>query len=336
MGASVSVALCTHNGSRYIGAQLASILSQTVPVSELVLGDDASDDDTVAIATRLANDAGLPIRVLRSQEPLGVAKNFERTILACVGEFVALSDQDDVWHANRVARALEAFERRPALALVSGDATLVDADGEAIGATLFRALGVTPADVSSIENGHAYELYSKRNLVTGATTMIRRSLGDRAAPFPAAWVHDEWLAIVASARDEAGVIAEPLIDYRQHGGNQIGVVQLSQLGKLRRMLDPGASRSRRLLLRASELAARIGDIDGVPPERVEAAREKLAHERVRSALSVRRALRLIPVTRELRTGRYHRFGRGPADAVRDLVQPLTDSEQQRRAGVNYS
>lgn len=325
MAASVSVALCTHNGSRYVRQQVASILAQSTAVDEIVLGDDASTDDTVAIVTSLAAEARVPLRVLLSPEPLGITKNFERTILACSGDFVALSDQDDVWHVDRVERSLIAFDLKPTLALVHADAVLTDADGAPLGVTLFEALGVSKSHLAAIETGMAFDVYLKRNLATGATTMLRRSLAELTAPFPSSWVHDEWLAIVAAARDELGVVAGPVIDYRQHKGNLIGARRLSPAGKFRRMVEPGAGRNIRLLQRATDLASRIGDIPDVSSERVAAAHEKLIHECARSALSSRRIARVVPVLSELRTGRYRRFGRGPSDAVRDLLQPLNDA-----------
>lgn len=324
MDASVSVALCTHNGARFLGAQVESILAQTMPVSEIVLGDDASDDASIEIVTALASKAGMPLRVLRASTPFGVVKNFERTITACTGEFVALADQDDVWHPDRVERALAQFERQPHLSLVSGNAVLADAEGAALRGTLFDALGVSTNDLAAIERGNAFDVLMRRNIVTGATTMLRRSLADLASPFPDSWVHDEWLAIVAAARGEVAICRDPLIDYRQHGQNQIGVTSLSLVGKTRRMLEPGAARNLRLHSRATALADRIGTIPDVTSDRVAAAREKVRHEEVRSTLSAHRIQRLRAVFSELRTGRYGRFGRGVSDAVRDILQPLTN------------
>ena len=322
MSVTIAVALCTHNGAAHLREQVRSILAQSVAVDEIVLGDDASSDDTVAIVSELVKESGVPLTVLRSEKPVGVTGNFERAILACRSDLVVLSDQDDVWHPDRVERALAVFEERPELSLVSSDAELVDAAGVSLGAGLFEALEIGAPALRDIAEGRAFELYAKRNLVTGATTMIRRTLAEAAAPFPSAWIHDEWLAIVAAARDEAGVIDERLIDYRQHGGNQIGVRKLSFAGKLGRMLEPGAQRSARLLARAEQLADRLPAVPGVSVERVAATIEKLAHERARSALPVSRLRRVGPVLAELRTGRYDRFGRGRADAVRDLLQPL--------------
>jgi glycosyltransferase involved in cell wall biosynthesis len=324
MSGEISVALCTRNGAAFIETQLRSILAQTVRPSEIVLSDDASTDDTVDIAVALvtAEGAGVSLHVLRNDPPRGVTANFEQAILACRGEFVALSDQDDVWMPNRLATALAVFTARPGLELVHSDAELIDDRGASLDVTLFQALEVGPLEVTAIHDGRGLELLLRRNIVTGATLMLRRELAVAAAPFPDAWLHDEWLAIVAASRGGFDVVAEPLIRYRQHGANEVGAAKLSVAGKFRRMIEPGALRSERLLARASQLAERA---PALMPALVPAAVDKLAHERMRSALPAFRPARLAPVLRELGTGRYRRFGRGATDAARDLLQPLGGS-----------
>jgi glycosyltransferase involved in cell wall biosynthesis len=312
----------TRNGARYIEEQLRSILAQTQPPTEVVISDDASTDDTVALAQRVFTDSTVSLRVIRNPVALGVVKNFEQAILACSGDLVALSDQDDRWHPRRLELSTAAIEGSPHLQLVHGNATLIDGDGHALGPTLFDAIEVDAAALAAIHAGGAFDILMRRNVVTGATVMVRRQLAVDAAPFPSAWVHDEWLAIVAAARDGVDVIDEQLIDYRQHQSNEIGVKRLSVLGKSRRMLEPGAERSARLLARAAQLAERLRAIDGVEESRRAAAQQKLKHEQMRSALGVHRLTRIVPVLRELATGRYSAFGRGGFDAVRDLLQPL--------------
>jgi hypothetical protein len=324
MTAEISVALCTRDGAAFIAAQLRSILAQTVRPREIVLSDDASGDDTVAIAEALiaAEGQGVDLRVLRNDAPRGVTANFEQAILACRGEYVALSDQDDVWNPDRLATALAVFEARPAIQLVHSDAELIDEQGDRLGVTLFQALEIGQPEVAAIHDGLGLPLLMRRNIVTGATVMVRRELAEAAAPFPAAWLHDEWLAIVAASRGGLDVVAAPLIRYRQHEANQVGAAKLSVAGKFRRMVEPGTGRSARLLARASELAARAPEL---MPELAAAAAAKLTHEQLRSSLPTFRPARLAPVLRELASGRYRRFGRGPADAVRDLLQPLDPS-----------
>jgi glycosyltransferase involved in cell wall biosynthesis len=319
----VSVALCTHNGARYIGAQLASILAQTRVPDEIVLSDDASTDDTVALVRAVIAAASGPpsLVVLQNDVALGVAANFEQAVRACAGEFIALSDQDDVWHADRIDLALAVFDGRDDLLLVHANARLVDSAGYPLGATLFDTLGVGAPAISAIHTGSALWLLLKRNLVTGATTMIRRRLVELAGTVPAPWIHDEWFGIVAAALGEVDVIEQPIVDYRQHGSNEIGATQLNLAGKARRMTEPGTTRNARLLRRAVVLSERFESL-GLDEPIVDAVSQKVIHERVRSSLSSNRLLRWPRVLRELSTGRYSRFGRGVADAVRDLIQPL--------------
>jgi hypothetical protein len=324
---SVSVALCTHNGEKFIGAQLDSIFAQTVAPVELVVSDDASTDSTLDIVVErhgahVAAGGSVALRILRNAEPLGVTGNFEQAILACSSEFIALSDQDDVWRSDRLERSLESFERSAEVLLVHSDARLVDAAGAVVHPSLLDALEVSAEARRAIVAGGAFDLLMRRNLMTGATMCVRRSLAQLAAPFAPGWVHDEWLAIIASVVGRIDLVQEPLIDYRQHGGNEIGAADLSLRVKLGRLVEPGVDRNRRLLQRARSLAERLPLIRAVGPACVDAAARKLQHEEVRSVLPVSRLRRIGPVMREWRTGRYSEFGGGLNDVARDLIQPL--------------
>ena len=135
----ISVALCTHNGTRFIGEQMRSICFQTLPPGEIVLSDDASSDDGVAVARAALRECeqarpglSIDLRVIENSPPLRVTKNFEQAALACRGDLIALSDQDDVWHPERLARMAAEFERRPDLLLLHTDARLVNADRRGI------------------------------------------------------------------------------------------------------------------------------------------------------------------------------------------------------------
>jgi glycosyltransferase involved in cell wall biosynthesis len=325
---SVSVALCTHNGERFIEEQLRSILGQTLVPTEIVLSDDASTDRTIAIVeSTIASwrnqhpDARLEVSFFRNPVALGVTRNFEQAILAVSGDLVALSDQDDVWLPNRLERMVSVFDNRPNLLLLHTDAFLIDATGRRGPGSLLEALEVSMRTRAAIHAGEGLGELMRRNIVTGATTVFRRSLSEVAVPFPAAWLHDEWLAVAAASIGVVDLLEEPLLEYRQHGANQVGAEMLSFSGKVGRMLEPGTERSRRLLTRAENLVERLDTLHEAGPLR-DIAIEKLAHERARSVLGRHRLGRLVPVVRELRTGRYGRFGRGITDALRDLVQPL--------------
>lgn len=320
----VSVALCTHNGERFLAEQLTSILSQSPAPAELVLSDDASTDGTIELASRIM--AGRPevdFRLLHNDPPLGVTANFQQAVTAATGELIALSDQDDVWHPGRLQRIIEEFEARPGLLLLHGEARLVDASGAPLGANLFDALDTSPWELERIRSGRAFDALIRRNLALGASTVFRRELLEHAVPFPGSWVHDEWLAIIAAALGHGTVdyLAEPLLDYRQHGRNVIGVRKLGLRGKLRRLMEPRRQRNARLVVAFDDLQQRLEQLP-VAPDVLAVSREKAEHERVRDRYPEGRLRRIGPVLAELRTGRYALSGRGLPDVARDLLQPV--------------
>jgi glycosyltransferase involved in cell wall biosynthesis len=334
----VSTALCTYNGAAYIGEQLDSILSQTRVPDEIVIADDGSTDDTLeivrrhtspaavaaAIAISTAATSSVSIRVLASKKAgRGVTANFERAIAATTGDIVLLSDQDDRWMPDRVTRTLDVFAREPLVQFVFGDARMVDSSGSDLGYTLFEALEFSTEERRMLHADEAFASLLRRNLATGATAAFRRELAERSMPFPGEWVHDEWLAIMASVGGRLGVIDAPLIDYRQHGANQIGMQRRGLRHKIDRVLQSRGERNRDLVRRTRVLLERLEDADsGATPAEIEQVQGKLRIESVRANLPKNRLLRLPTVLREAKTGDYERYtSQGRAEVLRDLLQP---------------
>lgn len=326
-GLTVAVALCTYNGGRHIRDQLESILRQTCLPEEIVVSDDASTDGTESMvrdALYAAGDRGIGVRLLGDGIRRGVSANFALAIGACTSDIVVLSDQDDVWQPRRVEAAVEAFRAEPTLMLRHENARLVDERGRPLGMTLFGALAVTPDDRAGIDRGAAFPVYLRRNLATGATMSFRRALFDRAAPIPDEWVHDEWLAIVASALGRVDASDDILVDYRQHGSNVIGVAAPTVGYRIRRMLGSEQSRNRALAVRSRILADRLASMPGVSGDHRSAAAAKARFETARAGLPASRVQRLPGILRIARGGHYQRFAsQGRLDMVRDLVQRAT-------------
>lgn len=327
----ISVVLCTHNGAAYLREQVISILREDP--FELVLGDDASSDDSVAIVEDLVavhRDAGGSTElVVRRHDPaLGVVANFADGLAHARGELVALSDQDDIWHEGKLAALAAAFDADPELLLVHTDARLVDAAGAPTGLTLLQALEATPGERAGLERGDAFATLLRRNLVTGATVMLRRRVVDAAAPFPGTWVHDEWLAAIASALGRLRLLPAPLIDYRQHGANQIGARRPTMSDRWAKLREPREPRASSLVARTEALVAALERLgDAVPPEHLAAARARLAHEERRRALPRVPLARVPRILRSAARGDYGRYSRGSIDILRDLVQPAGEDRE---------
>src|SRR5437773_2588198 len=93
----ISIAMATYNGAKFIREQLASLAAQTRLPHEIVVSDDCSTDATVSIIEDFAATVAFPVRLHRNPTNIGVARNFERALRACSGGIVFICDQDDFW-----------------------------------------------------------------------------------------------------------------------------------------------------------------------------------------------------------------------------------------------
>lgn len=219
---SVSIALCTRDGARFLRLQLASILQQSRQPTELVVVDDCSSDSTAEIVQEFAASAEFPVRFHRNDSPLGVLRNFERALGLVQGDYIALADQDDIWLPGKIEALVTALTHaedeagRSTPILVHTDLRLVAATGEPIAPSFFRTHGIRAV--------HPYPLaeLSVQNYVTGCASMVNRSLLSIALPFPEdALMHDWWLALIAASCGTVKTLDEATIEYRQHGQNAV-------------------------------------------------------------------------------------------------------------------
>ncbi|HXS72643.1 MAG TPA: glycosyltransferase family 2 protein [Rhodanobacteraceae bacterium] len=322
---SVSIVLCTYNGERWLSQLWDSLLMQTRAPDEIVVRDDASLDGTFELLTKLRDAAvarGIRVTLARNERNLGFVANFEAALADASGEILFLCDQDDIWHPDKLATMLGEFGRRPNLLLLHSDARLVDENGSDMDCGLFEALEVTRRECMLIHSGRAFDVLLRRNLATGATLAFRRSLLNEVKPFPREWVHDEWLAIIAAAIGEVDCLEQPLIDYRQHGGNQIGAQRRSAWSKFEDLFMSRAQALRRELQRMRELLSHFARLDAA---RTQLPHAKLvaraAHFDLRLGLGrVSKWRRLKPILREARSGSYAVWGNGKLSMLRDLLR----------------
>jgi glycosyltransferase involved in cell wall biosynthesis len=312
----LAVALCTYNGSEFLREQLDSIAGQTSTPDLLVVVDDRSQDDSVAIAEDFARTAPFEVRIVTNERNLGYARNFEKAIGLADADVVALSDQDDVWEPHKLQAMRGAFAA--GASLVFSDATLTDGELKPLGHRLWDVVGFTAAEQARVAQGGLFERLVRGNIVTGATMAFRTDLRPLVLPVHAEGVHDAWISLVASCVAPAAVIQEPLIRYRQHGRNQIGAKNRTVIDRV------SAGRSRtlrdlRLLRDQHALALERLAAWGAAEEKLALLRDAIAHLDVRTRLPVQRARRIPRVAREWASGRYHARANGSLSALRDLL-----------------
>ena len=122
----ISVCMATYNGGHYIREQLDSILMQLGEGDEIIISDDSSTDDTLEIIASYADNR---IKIFPGQHFHSPVFNFENALKQAKGDYVFLSDQDDVWKLDKVQVMLEELKR---FALVVSDCMVVDKEGGVI------------------------------------------------------------------------------------------------------------------------------------------------------------------------------------------------------------
>ena len=332
MANSFSVAMCTYNGARFVGEQLASIAAQTRPPDELVVCDDRSSDDTVRILEQFARAATFPVRLHVNESNLGSTKNFERAIALCKGDLIALCDQDDVWKTGKLARLEAELERFPGVGLVFSDAEIVDENGRDTGRRLWNAVGLESAEHKRMRAGSALGDLLSGATVTGATAAFRAGFRELVLPIPFGLplIHDAWIALVVACVAEVRPVEETLVLYRQHAGQQVGALRRQgvahdepdavTIGATRKalgrenpydeMIAVARAVRQRLLEKGEEFDSResVAELD-----------ERIAHWKARRDMPRARFRRAGHVLRELLALRYHRYSKGVASAAKDLL-----------------
>ncbi|WP_420751057.1 glycosyltransferase [Rhodococcus sp. O3] len=279
----IAVVLVTHNGMRFLAEQIASIAGQSTKPDAIYLVDDrSSDGSSEFVVDYFATHGPIPVTVVRAPEIrtsdlfTRIAANFEAGLRAAASKYryIALSDQDDVWEADRLAMQRDRLSSGRALVTV-GDGMLIDQDGVPTGAKLRDRFPV-PAAWHEATSAERMRLLLRHPMATGAAMMIDSRLVQYAAPVPAGWLHDRWLSLVGAAVDSIDVDARVVVRYRISPSQVVGTRGQVDKSGWEHLADGG---SRPLLA-----ARKIGHLSG-------RLRALASGEQIRAELSVQRVLR---------------------------------------------
>lgn len=142
----ISIALCTYNGSAFLAEQLDSILGQRYTNWELVVVDDCSTDSTPAILEEYAgSDARIGLHY--NEQNLGYNKNFEKALGLCRSELIAICDQDDIWHPEKLEKQVKLIGDH---ALVYHDSEFVNAEGQSMNRRISDKLNFYRGDAPEV------------------------------------------------------------------------------------------------------------------------------------------------------------------------------------------
>lgn len=315
------MAIATYQGAAYITEQLESILKQTVPISEIIIVDDASKDHTITTIKQIIhnNPTSTRIRLIGKTQNSGSTESFAQAIAECHGEWIALADQDDIWRSDKIELLLATAEKHNSDAVFS-DATLVDADLHELGkATLWQTVNFGPSMQKLFLNQKPLAALLRYNVITGATLLFRSHVKDLVLPIPKEWVHDYWIALLIAATGDISFTREALIFYRQHQQNQIGSDARSVLAEAQ---DARNKDKEAYLAEASQfqqLHDRLSAAPGVDPNKLHMIEAKIAFLQMRFAIRDGSTPRLASFWAQVRRGAYFKYGRGWKTLMKDLL-----------------
>jgi glycosyltransferase involved in cell wall biosynthesis len=320
----ISVALCTYNASRYLQQELQSIAAQTKLPDEVVVCDDGSLDDTLAILERFRRTVCFPVRIFRNETNLGRTKNFEKAIGLCGGDLIALADFDDVWYPKKLQVLCAALETDSQAGYAFSDADLINDVGKGIAGTLYGRSGMRLFRKTGFPPQLQVAALLKANVATGATMVIRSALRKFLTPISERSVQDYWIALLASFSGNYGIgLSEPLMEYRLH---------ISQVSGLHprpwKLLPHLLSTPPDVWAKELEMFREIREKLYATPELLSKCKptdlklldEKLAHLSKRDlARTSNTWIKFSTVLAEARTGRYEQFSLSWKSALRDLI-----------------
>ncbi len=198
----VSVVICTYNGARFLSEQLDSVLRQDYPLHEIIVQDDASQDETMAILRDYANRYD-HIRVSRNEQSLGVNRNFLSALRRATGDYIAICDQDDRWHPEKISTQMRTI----------GDKLLCGCHSRP-----FSTDGAFAHFDARRPNTHLVRLLF--NSLPGHTLLFRKDLLTDIMPEDNELYHvsyyDVAFCLAAAARESIAYANETLVDHRRH------------------------------------------------------------------------------------------------------------------------
>jgi glycosyltransferase involved in cell wall biosynthesis len=214
----ISVCMATRNGAKFIREQVVSVIQQLGRDDELVVVDDASEDQTRDVITGLRDDRLVLIEHRACQ---GIVSTFERAIRSATGDILFLCDQDDVWSLNKVSRVMRVFHEHPEVSLVATNLAMIDESGARLDP---KSINRRRFDSRFLPN-----LFSNR--FQGSAMAFRSSLIQKILPFPQGChvLHDAWIGLRNTVTGgQAYYLNEELFLYRRHSQNashRLNIVQ---------------------------------------------------------------------------------------------------------------
>jgi glycosyltransferase involved in cell wall biosynthesis len=216
----IDILLATYNSGRFLRKQIESIINQGFRDWRLIVRDAGSADDTIPDILEFARQDGRILYI--GSDHADALMNFSKLLLRSTAKYVMFADQDDVWLEDKLAKSLEKMKElesefgKDTPLLVFTDAKVVDSDLNVLDESLFNRTNIDPRRLRP-------EQLILQNVGNGNTMLFNAALREKAKPISEnTFMHDHWIALVASVFGKTACLNEPTLLYRQHDRNVLG------------------------------------------------------------------------------------------------------------------
>ena len=204
----VSVCMTTYNGEKYIYKQIESILNQLEENDEVIICDDGSSDSTIGIISSFEDSR---IKVVINDENLGFSRNFTKCISLAQGDFIFLSDHDDIWLPDKVRKYLEIFEGKSDVVSIMSNMEIIDENDL-----------VTNPRFLNLTSGYGNRFYRvvknfAKSTYYGCSIAFRKELKSKILPLP--FHFDTWIGLISDMYGRCYHLDEVTMQYRRHSNN---------------------------------------------------------------------------------------------------------------------
>lgn len=225
----ISIAMTTYNGEAYIEKQIMSILSQTRKADEIIICDDCSTDNTVDILQKiLEREKCTCCQLIENDVNLGYRKNFKKCIEMTSGDLIFLCDQDDIWGIKKIEIVEKIFRENKNVYTLNSAFTLIDGDDQVISYKSRKGFynhDQIRGKAKANELVHIdYSMILRYNISPGCTMAFRKNLKKRYVNYTNSVLPHDWeLNLLAGMKNGCYFLNKPLIKYRIHGKNTLGM-----------------------------------------------------------------------------------------------------------------
>lgn len=221
----VSVVMPAYNAEKYIEQAILCILEQTYTKWELLIVDDASNDNTIAIIKKYALKDSR-IKFSQNETNIGYLKTWNKLIDIAAGDFITFLDADDACAANRINILYNYLEENPDIKIVGSNINLLSEEGRQIGTKEY------PVSTEEINKN----LLSPKFSFCGSAVMIRKEVYQKVGGYREyfnrlGWEDHDWL-IRCCIVFKAANIDQYLYSYRNTPGSVTRSIQLQDYKKL--------------------------------------------------------------------------------------------------------